>query len=404
MNILHLNDADAADLAGGGRTVARELLREQARMGHRVTLLVGRQAPGPPDSEERDGFRIVRYPGAGEGKRFNEEGERAAQKLLASGEKFDLVHTHFAWAALGPLKALKGIPHVRSFYGPWHDESRVEDLARVVKTGNPLKKALLATLVPVKWVAKRKIERENVASAARVIVLSEHSIGEVMDLGYPGAKITKIPAGADIRRFTLEGKSGARARLGLPENVPILFSVRRLVPRMGLENLVAAMSKVVETYPDALLLLGGKGPQSGPLQEEVNRRGLTNNVRMLGFIHDDALADHYRAADLFVLPTVTLEGFGLITVEALACGTPVLGTPVGAIPEILRPLDPNLLARDASAEALAEGILRLLTTDLKSVYPPELLRYYVNENYTWEKHAKGIVEVYEEVMREYGRS
>ena len=115
------------------------------------------------------------------------------------------------------------------------------------------------------------------------------------------------------------------------------------------------------------------------------------------------LADHYRAASLFVLPTVALEGFGLITVEAFACGTPVLGTPVGAIPEVLRPFDPRLLARDASPDALAEGILRLLESDLKAEFPPEKLRAYVESHYTWQKHTAGVIRIYEEVMKENGQ-
>lgn len=77
-----------------------------------------------------------------------------------------------------------------------------------------------------------------------------------------------------------------------------------------------------------------------------------------GLIPEADLASFYQAADCFVLPTRSLEGFGLVTVEALACGTPVLGTPVGATPEILAPLAPELLTDDASPEALARGIRR----------------------------------------------
>ena len=386
MNLLFLADAFFDDLPGGSRTVARELARELAGRGHRVTLLVGRQAPGPPDSEERDGFRIVRYPGAGEGKRFNEEGERAAQKLLASGEKFDLVHTHFAWAALGPLKALKGIPHVRTFHGPWDEESWIQDTRRATERGG-LGGTLLYVKAGLRRLFKKQVESRNLASAARIVVLSEFMKGQVLRYGaIAPERITLIPGGADLSRFTLEGKSSARARLGLPENVPILFSVRRLAPRMGLENLIAAMPAVVKEHPNALLLLGGKGPLAGFLQSEIDRLGLSMNVRLLGFIPDNALADHYRAVDLFVLPTVALEGFGLVTVESLACGTPVLGTPVGATPELLRPLDPDLLARDASPDALADGILAFLK---RPRLTSERLRTYVEENYTWQKHAQG---------------
>src|SRR5207249_11052699 len=82
----------------------------------------------------------------------------------------------------------------------------------------------------------------------------------------------------------------------------------------------------------------------------------------LGFIPDETLPSYYHAADVFVLPTRELEGFGLVTVEALACGTPVLGTPVGATPEVLSGLDASLVFRGISAEIMAEDLLRFLET------------------------------------------
>ena len=100
-------------------------------------------------------------------------------------------------------------------------------------------------------------------------------------------------------------------------------------------------------------------------------------------------------------PVFALEGFGLVTVEALACGTPVLGTPVGATPELLKPLDPALLARDASTEALAEGILAFLK---RPKLDPLTLREYVETRYTLQKHAAGVEAVYQEIIKENGRS
>jgi len=86
---------------------------------------------------------------------------------------------------------------------------------------------------------------------------------------------------------------------------------------------------VSERFPNAILLIGGKGPLRGELEERIADYGLSNKVRLLGFIPDHELVSYYQAADLFVVPSQALEGFGLITVEALASGLPVMATPVG---------------------------------------------------------------------------
>jgi len=111
----------------------------------------------------------------------------------------------------------------------------------------------------------------------------------------------------------------------------------------------------------------GDGVLRPAVEAEVARLGLGDAVALTGRIDDDDLVRHYQAADLFALPTQAYEGFGMVTLEALACGTPVVGTPVGATPEILRPLDPALVSRDASDEALADALHAWLGADLGPV-------------------------------------
>src|SRR5207245_6499995 len=88
--------------------------------------------------------------------------------------------------------------------------------------------------------------------------------------------------------------------------------------------------------------------------------GVAAPVRFLGFVPEADLPLYYQAADCFVLPTRELEGFGLVTVEALACGTPVLGTPIGATPELLDPLDPGLVFDATTPEAIGERLVEFL--------------------------------------------
>ena len=175
--------------------------------------------------------------------------------------------------------------------------------------------------------------------------------------------LVKISGGVDVEHFQpapdRRGRCGRR--LGLPLDRPIALTVRNLEARMGLDRLIEAMVTLVRRVPDVLLLIGGSGSQRAALDALVRARGLDKHVTFLGFIPEGDLPRHYQAADVFVLPTRELEGFGLVTAEALACGTPVLGTPVGATPELLEPLDADLVFRDATAEAMAEDLAALLT-------------------------------------------
>ena len=393
MHILFLADAVFDDIPGGSRVVARELACGLAARGHQVTILAAHQTPGTPDDTHLGGVRVVRYPGAGDPLAFVREGRRACARLWAE-RPFDVVHTHFAYAALGPLQAMPpATPHIRSFYGPWNEEGWVED------TTNKLG-ALGMAKARVKRLLRRRVEAANLRRSRAVIVLSEHSRGEVRAFDCPDRDIHLIPGGTDIDRFQpAADKQAVRQRLGLPLDRTLLLSVRRLAPRMGLDNLLRALPAIVARRPNALLLIGGKGPERAPLERLAAELGMEAHVRLLGFIPDDALAAHYQAADLFVLPTLALEGFGLVTVEALACGLPVVGTPVGATPEILGGLDKRLVAPGTAPDALAQAILGYLDGDWSGDLTPDRLHQFVARLYTWEQHVIETEKVYYSLLR-----
>jgi glycosyltransferase involved in cell wall biosynthesis len=179
---------------------------------------------------------------------------------------------------------------------------------------------------------------------------------------------------------------------------PILLSVRRLAKRMGLEILIDAIAAIRAEFPKVLLLIGGKGPEAERLKDRIAGQGAGENVRLLGFIPEDDLPLAYAAADVSVVPTTALEGFGLITAESLASGTPVLGTPVGATPEILAPLDRNLVFEAPTVQAIAERIRQALRRDF--LLPDrEACRTYV-QRYGWPAVVPKILAVYEEAIAE----
>jgi SAM-dependent methyltransferase len=209
------------------------------------------------------------------------------------------------------------------------------------------------------------IERSCLRRATRIHVLSDFSASQLWQLyRIDSGRIVKIQGGADLGRFQPPAdRMAVRQGLGLPTGVPVLLTVRNLQRRMGLDTLIEAMSLLRREHPEVVLLIGGTGPLRAELEAQVSSLGVRDQVRFLGYIPEADLPRYYQAADCFVLPTQELEGFGLITAEALASGTPVLGTPVGATPEVLGSLNPRLLFRGTKPEVMAEDLDRFLEAD-----------------------------------------
>lgn len=309
------------------------------------------------------------------------QGIRVKFVELTSRQDYDPIVSHFAFYTFPLLNLLEDRPLITHFHGPWALESGVEvnkSLAIKVK----------------KWLEKKVYQRSQ-----QFIVLSE-TFRDILHQEYqvPLEKIHVIPGGVDLERFDISlSQIEARAKLGWSSDKQILFCIRRLAKRMGLENLVAAMAIVCLKYPDTLLYIGGKGKLADTLQAQIDKLGLNENIKLLGYVADEDLPLCYRAANFSIVPTVALEGFGLITIESLAAGTPVLGTPIGGIPEILRPFSPDLVFASSQTEDLATGIIEALSGK-RQLPSSEACLEYVRANYTWKVIAPQIREVYEKAI------
>ncbi len=252
----------------------------------------------------------------------------------------DVVAAHFALYAAPVLGKFSRVPKVIHFHGPWGDES-AHGARGQASAG-----------------ARRALERHVYQRGDRHIVLSQ-AFGNVLhkQYGVKADSIRIVPGCVDVNHFSTDvDQHAARTALGLPQDRPILFCVRRLVSRMGLEDLIDAMFIVRQAVPDVLLTIAGKGPLMAALQARIEYRGLSQHVRLAGFVADEALPLWYRAANVSVVPTVALEGFGLTTIESLASGTPVIVTPVGGLPEAVAPLSSELVLEAGGFQALGAGL------------------------------------------------
>jgi len=214
----------------------------------------------------------------------------------------------------------------------------------------------------------------------------------------PPPAIMVNAGGVDLQKFQpADDKLALRQRLGLADDKVIVFTVRNLVPRMGLENLLQALHQVASRAPRLHLVIGGDGPLKESLSALMSELGLSDRVRFEGFIQEEDLPNYYAMADLFVLPTRELEGFGLVTLESLASGVPVLGTPVGGTQEIMDGFDPGFLFEDTTPESMAALILekyrQITERQAEWIEISASCRQFVEENYSWEKNIDALENV-----------
>jgi glycosyltransferase involved in cell wall biosynthesis len=367
------------DFHGGSARVAAETARRLSERGHEVVVLAPREEGQPPETSEGSLTLMRVLPRNALPHTFTDV---TATARAARGIKgpFDVVVGHQSTTATGLALAGLRAPLLRVFHAPAVRE------VRFMRSRLPFGRERLMgyALEP----ALRVLERKSIRSAARIVLLSEFSRGLLLeDFAAAAPRVRLARGGVDTTTFTpADGLAAARSRLGLDPAASILFTVRRLEPRMGLEQLLRAAALLLRGR-EVQVAVAGQGLLEADLRRLAMALGLGAKVRFLGGISEDILRDWYRAADLMVLPTVAYEGFGLVTAEALACGTPVVGTPVGATPELLSPLDPCLLATSTEPEALAAAIGRAL--DLVDGNFRSRCCDYARANLSWDRAILG---------------
>jgi len=402
MNILLLAEVSAERVIGGAERVLRNQALGLAALGHRVELLTRALEHASEDVREMNGIREWRYlvSRRHEAAFLWSSVRRSVEQFdrLRATEPLDAVIIHQALAGLGPILARR---HAAS---RWiylcHSLAHEEYETRQGPTCSTL--ATLRRQANLR--ARRAIERAVMSRCHRVVVLSQFMRQRVMSAhGISADGIALIPGAVDPRAFVpLEDRRLAKAALNLPGNRTILFTVRNLVPRMGLDNLLRAIETLKSTHHELLLVIGGEGPLHDQLQADIRRKRLSDVVRLIGFVPESQLGHYYQAADLVLIPSLQLEGFGLVMVEAMACGTPVLGTPVGAIPEILNQVDPILVAEGVDGRSIGralERVLRRLEEPGEARRLAKKGRALIERRYNWEQHCYELVSLLDGPMQ-----
>ena len=388
-----LGEPGASD-TGGMSVYLCETARELGRRGHRVDVYT--RAHGPGHERVKDlgrGARLIHIT-AGENGRLDKldlypllddffHGLEAFRGR--AGVNYDLVYSHY-WLSgcVGQrASAAWSAPHAVMF----HTLGAVKNALGPAQSDPELRLAR---------------ERDLIADCDLVVVPTERERMEVVGRydGDPG-KTTVIPCGVNLDLFRPNDRHEARQRIGLDGDDPLILYVGRMDPVKGIDRLLAAGARLKSNMDFYLWVVGGDdapGTEQRRLAALARRLGLRDTVTFTGRVPQKELPFFYNAADVFVLPSY-YESFGMVALESLACGTPVVSTDVGGLKGILIENETGCVAGDGRAVTLAEKISGLLPRALKNGRESMNARATVT-GYSWSRVVDRLLEAFDRLMGE----
>jgi D-inositol-3-phosphate glycosyltransferase len=303
-------------------------------------------------------------------------------KAFAENEgcSYDVIHSHYWLSGLvgEKLKTTWDVPHVTMF----HTLGEIKNRSSVQEHETDLRIAS---------------ERRVLAGVDRVICATEQERNAIRQLyGAALEKITVIPLGVDMDRFRPAAKAEARERLGLSQDERIVLFVGRLEPLKGVDILIGAASMLDSDVDCSVLIVGGDETtqsQVAELQGLASALGVGERVAFVGAVDHDLLPLYYNAADVCVVPS-HYESFGLVAVEAMASGVPVVASRVGGLTGTVKDGETGYLVPWLCPEPFAERIELLLDNEPLRISLGAAAREAVSR-YRWENVAGAVLDVYE---------
>jgi len=373
--------------SGGMNVYVRELARRLGQRGHRVDIFTRSREPRAPRTEEVAHQVQLVYLPAGPGEASKEELYRYLPEFVrgviayaeAHGGPYDLVHSHYwlsGWAGQ-ILKARWNVPHLIMFHTLGE--------AKVAVGGREPSHRLQA-------------ERHIAQEADRIVCASRNEAETLARLyKVPREKTAVIPCGVDTDLFRPLDRREARRLLGLPLERPIALFVGRLEPVKGLDTLLRALSQL----PSSVLLLvvgGDEGDNAGRqcLRELARNLGVEGQVAFRPAVPHEMLPLWYNAADVCVIPS-HYESFGMVALEAMACGVPVVASRVGGLQETVIDGATGLLVWPPRPDVLAPRLAALLEDEaLRRRLGQEARRRA--QAYHWEAVATQVESLYRQLL------
>lgn len=300
-----------------------------------------------------------------------------ANEIINKNGKFDVIHAH-DWLVAYSAKSIKesyNIPLISTIHATEsgrnsgiHDETQ-----RYINDSE--------------WMLTYE--------SSEVIVNSNYMKNEVQRLfGLPYDKINVIPNGVNLQLFSNVNIDYDFRRQYAMDNEKIILYVGRLVYEKGIQNLIAAMPKVLDRYHDSKLIICGRGGMIDELREQVKYLGIENKVYFAGYCDSKKMQKMYKCADVAVFPS-TYEPFGIVAIESMLSGTPTIVSDVGGLNEIIEHGVTGMKSYAGNANSIADSVLSLLFDPKLCANISQNAIKKVKENYNWSKITDSTYYVYQ---------
>ena len=349
MNILMLSWEYPPRVVGGISRVVHDLSHKLYQDGHKVTVITYRDGNVPyyEDDGGVDVYRVDNFMISSNNfidwvMQLNFNMIAKAGEIISEKGKFDVIHAH-DWLTAYAGKTLKTAHHI-----PLVSTIHATEAGRNSGIHGDMQKYINDT----EWMLTYE--------SSEVIVNSNYMKNELQRLfGLPYEKINVVPNGVDLTLFNgIERDYDFRRKFAM-DNEKIILFMGRLVYEKGIQTLISAMPKILSHYNDSKLIIAGKGGMIDELRAQVNYLGLGNKVYFTGYLGSKDVQKMYKCADVAVFPS-TYEPFGIVALEAMLSGTPVVTSDIGGLNEIVEHGVNGMKSYAGNPNSLADSILTLL--------------------------------------------
>ena len=377
MKILMLTWEYPPRIVGGIARVVNDLSKRLIKDGHEVTVVTYREGNAPyfEDDKGVKVYRIDNYIINPNNfidwiMQMNFNMVAKASEIIANEGKFDVIHAH-DWLVAYAAKTLKN-----SYDIPIVSTIHATESGRNSGIHNETQRYINDT----EWMLTYE--------STEVIVNSNYMKRELQSLfGLPFEKINVVPNGININMFSgVERDYDFRRQYAL-DNEKIILFMGRLVYEKGVQHLISAMPKILSGYHDAKLVIAGKGGMTDELKAQVNSMGISNKVYFTGYMDSKQVCKMYKCADVSVFPS-TYEPFGIVALEAMLSGTPVVVSDIGGLNEIVTHGENGMKSYAGNPNSIADSILALLYNPQLSQEVVKKAKNMVKNEYNWAKIAQ----------------
>jgi len=361
---------------GGVERHVYNLSTELAKLNHEVTVITTR-SPSHDYLSDITEFKVIRVP----------VDLRVYSSPISLGllnltfEEFDVIHAHTPVPFIAELVAIKNLKERKPFILTYHND--------ISKHGTFGK---FVSMVYNSIFGRLLLEcSDTIIATTKSYAFHSRQLRRYLH------KVVVVPNGVDIKKFHPNlDRERIRRKHSIDKDAKIVLFVGRLDTYKGCKHLLSAFAMVTKKIRNAYLILVGRGPLKPVLRKIATKLGIKGRVFFAGYVKDEELPYYYASCDVFVLPSISEhEGFGIVQLEAMACGKPVVATNIPGVSEV----DPRELATihvpPKDERALAEAILTVLKNEELAVKMGVNGRKLVEKNYSWSRIVKNILKIYQ---------